>query len=117
MNKTNLCVLMSQLKFDKTGLIPAIIQNVKTNDVLTLCYMNEEALSKTLQTRRVHVWRRSKGKLMMKGETSGCVQFVKDVLVDCENNSLLVKVEQVGVACHTGEKTCYFRELKTGGTE
>ena len=113
MSKTDHCVLMSQLKFDKGRLIPAIIQDVKTNDVLTLCYMNEEALSKTLQTGKVHVWRRSKEKLMMKGETSGCVQSVKEILVDCENNSLLVKVEQTGVACHTGEKTCYHRRLRT----
>ena len=117
MNKTDHGVLMSQLKFDKDRLIPVIIQDVKTNDVLTLCYMNEEALSKTLQTGKIHVWRRSREKLMMKGETSGCVQFVKEVLVDCENNSLLIKVEQAGAACHTGEKTCYFTELRIGKRE
>jgi len=102
------------LRFDDKGLIPAVIQDEVSGDVLTLCYMNEEALRKTIDTGKVHVWRRSKGKLMMKGETSGCVQFVKKVLVDCENNSLLVKVDQVGVACHTGEETCYYRELKKG---
>ena len=103
---------MCQLKFDKQGLIPVIIQDVKTGDVLTLCYMNKEALDKTIETGNVHVWRRSKRKLMMKGETSGCVQSVKKICVDCEDNSLLIKVEQAGVACHTGEKTCYYRELK-----
>ena len=107
-----MCNSISRLRFDDKGLIPAIIQNFETNEVLTLCYMNREALDKTFETGKVHLWRRSKGKLMMKGETSGCVQFVKEIFVDCENNSILVKVEQVGVACHTGEKTCYYRKLK-----
>lgn len=103
---------MSELKFDSKGLIPAVIQDEKSSDVLTLCYMNEEALKKTIETGKVHVWRRSLGKLMMKGETSGCVQVVKKILVDCEDNSLLIKVKQIGVACHTGKWTCYYRELK-----
>ncbi len=107
-----MCGSISRLRFDDKGLIPAIIQNFETNEVLTLCYMNREALDKTFETGKVHLWRRSKGKLMMKGETSGCVQFVKEIFVDCENNSILVKVEQVGAACHTGEKTCYYRKLK-----
>ncbi len=107
-----MCDSISRLKFDDKGLIPAIIQNFETNEVLTLCYMNREALDKTFETGKVHLWRRSKGKLMMKGETSGCVQFVKEIFVDCENNSILVKVEQAGAACHTGEKTCYYRRLE-----
>ncbi len=107
-----MCDSISRLRFDDKGLIPAIIQNFETNEVLTLCYMNREALDKTFETGKVHLWRRSKGKLMMKGETSGCVQFVKEIFVDCENNSILVKVEQVGAACHTGEKTCYYRRLE-----
>ena len=107
-----MCDSISRLRFDDKGLIPAIIQNFETNEVLTLCYMNREALDKTFETGKVHLWRRSKGKLMMKGETSGCVQFVKEIFVDCENNSILVKVEQAGAACHTGEKTCYYRRLE-----
>lgn len=107
-----MCDSISLLRFDDKGLIPAIIQNFETNEVLTLCYMNREALDKTFETGKVHVWRRSKGKLMMKGETSGCVQFVKEIFVDCENNSILVKVEQVGAACHTGEKTCYYKKIR-----
>ena len=103
---------MKRLNFDEKGLIPAIIQDESSGDVLTLCYMNEDALRKTLATGKVHVWRRSKGKLMMKGETSGCVQLVKEIFTDCENNSLLIKVEQAGVACHTGERTCYYRKLR-----
>lgn len=104
--------MFEKLKFDGSGLIPAIIQDVRTSDVLTLCYMDEEALKKTLETGKVHLWRRSKGKRMMKGNTSGNVQLVKEILADCENNSLLVKVEQVGVACHTGQWTCYHSTVK-----
>lgn len=112
LEKSNACGHMSKLRFDRQGLIPAIIQDEQSGDVLTLCYMNEEALKKTIEIGKVHVWRRSLGKLMMKGETSGCVQVVKKMSVDCENNSLLIKVDQIGVACHRGEKTCYYRELE-----
>ena len=96
---------INKLKFNEKGLIPAIIQDCKTNKVLTLCYMNEEALRKTLDEGKVHVFRRSKGKLMMKGETSGCIQTVREVFADCENNSLLFRVDQKDVACHTGNFT------------
>ncbi len=112
LKKSNACGHISKLTFDEQGLIPAIIQDAKSGDVLTLCYMNQQALNKTIETGKVHLWRRSLGKLMMKGETSGCMQVVKKISVDCENNSLLVKIEQVGVACHTGEQSCYYRELK-----
>ncbi len=112
MKESEADVLVSELKFGKDGLIPAIIREMKTKEVLTLCYMNEEALRKTIEAGKVHVWRRSKGRLMMKGETSACVQMVREILVDCENNSLLIEVEQVGVACHTGEKTCFYRKLR-----
>ncbi len=103
--------MFDKIKFDAGGLVPAVIQDDKTGDVLTLCYMNTEALERTLETSRVHVWRRSKGRLMMKGETSGCFQEIKSIWVDCENNSLLIRVEQTGVACHTGEWSCYFRKV------
>jgi phosphoribosyl-AMP cyclohydrolase len=88
----------------------------KTGEVLTLCYMNDEALKKTLETGKVHVFRRSKNRLMLKGEISGHVQLVKEILVDCEGNSLVIKVEQKVGACHAGYYSCYFRRLnpKTG---
>ncbi len=99
------------LKFDSNGLIPAVIADARTNETLTLCYMNDEALKKTLETGKVHVFRRSKGRLMLKGETSGHIQLVKEVLVDCEGNSLVIKVEQKVAACHAGYYSCYYRRL------
>ncbi len=105
--------MFEKIKFNDRGLVPAVIQDDKSGDVLTLCYMNEDALRKTVETGNVHVFRRSKGRLMMKGETSGCIQKVKSISADCENNSLLVRVEQSGVACHTGEWSCYFSKLWT----
>ena len=104
------------LKFDEKGLIPAIIQDEKSGAVLTLCYMNQDALQKTLEEGKVYLFRRSKGRLMMKGETSGCVQKVKSVRVDCEGNSILFMVKQVKAACHAGYFYCYFRKLGKDGS-
>jgi len=101
--------LLAELRFDANGLIPAIVQDAENGEVLTLCYMNREAVTKTLETGLVHVFRRSRGRLMLKGETSGMIQRVKEVFCDCEGNSLLFKVEQEIAACHTGHRTCYFR--------
>lgn len=111
--------MFEKVNFDDKGLVPAVIQDYDSGDVLTLCYMNKDALEKTIETGRVHVWRRSRGRLMMKGETSGCVQEVKSISADCEGNSILVRVEQTGAACHTGEWTCYFKSLwpETGGKD
>jgi len=111
--------LTDSLKFDKNGLIPAVIVDAATGQVLTLCYMNDEAVKKTLETGKVHVFRRSKNRLMLKGETSGHIQLVKEVLVDCEGNSLVIEVEQKVAACHAGYFSCYYRRLnpKTGELE
>ena len=106
---------ISKVKFDDKGLVPAIIQDHKSGAVLTLCYMNRDALEKTLETGLVYVFRRSKGRVMMKGETSGCTQKVKSVYVDCEGNSILFKVAQKRAACHTGYFTCYFRKIGKNG--
>ena len=103
--------LIKALNFDEKGLIPTIIQDNKTDKVLTLCYMNEEALKKTLEEGKVYLYRRSKTKLMMKGETSGHIQAVKELYVDCNGNSLLFKVDQKVAACHKGYFTCYFRKI------
>jgi phosphoribosyl-AMP cyclohydrolase len=108
--------LLGKIKFNDKGLIPAIIQDEKTKEVLTLCYMNQDALLKTLEDGKVYVFRRSKGRLMLKGETSGCTQAVKSLAIDCEGNSLLFKVDQERAACHEGYLTCYFRQLKKDGT-
>ena len=107
--------LLSLLKFDDKGLIPAIIQDEKSGGVLTLCYMNKDALEKTLDEGKIYVFRRSKGRLMLKGETSDCIQRVKSLMIDCEGNSLLFKVEQVKAACHEGYFTCYFRKVDKEG--
>jgi len=108
--------LLSSIKFNDKGLVPAIIQDYKSKIVLTLCYMNKDAIEKTLDSGVVYVFRRSKGRLMMKGETSGCIQKVKSVYIDCEGNSVLFKVAQKRAACHTGYFTCYFRKLSKSGS-
>ncbi len=106
---------MKNLKFSEKGLIPAVIQDEASGKVLTLCYMNKDALEKTIAEGRVYVYRRSKGELMMKGERSGHIQIVKSICVDCEGNSLLIKVEQKTAGCHAGYFTCYFRKLGSSG--
>jgi len=107
--------ILSLVNFDDKGLIPAIIRDEKTKEVLTLCYMNKDALAKTLETGKVHVFRRSKGRLMLKGETSGCIQKVRSLAIDCEGNSLLFGVDQERAACHEGYFTCYFRRIGKDG--
>jgi phosphoribosyl-AMP cyclohydrolase len=107
--------LLGLLKFNDKGLIPAIIQDEKSGQVLTLCYMNREALEKTLGEGFVYVFRRSKGKLMKKGDASGCTQAVRSLYIDCEGNSILLKVDQKLAACHEGYFTCYFRQVDKDG--
>lgn len=107
--------LAEQVKFNKNGLIPAIVQDFKTSKVLMMGYMNKEALETTLKTGRTCFWSRSRGELWVKGETSGHVQKVKDVLIDCDNDTLLIKVEQIGGACHTGYRTCFYRKYDKDG--
>ena len=97
------------LHFDSKGLIPAIIFDARDNQPLTLCYLDREALARTLETGLVHVLRRSKGRVMLKGETSGHTQRVVGIFPDCEGNSLAIQVEQKVAACHTGYYTCYYR--------
>jgi len=102
--------LLTNLKFDDKGLVPAVIVNVTDNRVLTLCFMNQDALEKTIETGQVHVFRRSKNRLMLKGETSGHTQLVEDVFFDCEGKSLVIKVKQKVAACHAGYMSCYYRK-------
>jgi phosphoribosyl-AMP cyclohydrolase / phosphoribosyl-ATP pyrophosphohydrolase len=99
------------LQYNEQGLIPAIVQDVATGQVLMLAYMNREALEQTLSTGRAYYWSRSRDKLWQKGETSGHLQHVRDIRYDCDADTLLVIVEQEGVACHTGERSCFFRRL------
>ena len=102
--------LLTNLKFDDKGLIPAVIVDVTDNRVLTLCFMNQDALEKTIETGKVHVFRRSKNRLMLKGETSGHTQSVEEVFFDCEGKSLVIKVKQNVAACHAGYMSCYYRK-------
>jgi len=103
--------MLDKLKFNEKGLIPAIVQCAETGKVLTLCYMNREALERSLAEGFIYVFRRSKGKLMKKGETSGHTQEIVDVRADCEGNSLLFLVKQKVAACHAGYYTCYYRKV------
>jgi phosphoribosyl-AMP cyclohydrolase len=102
--------LLTNVKFDDKGLIPAVIVDVTDNRVLTLCFMNQDALEKTIETGQVHVFRRSKNRLMLKGETSGHTQSVEEVFLDCEGKSLVIKVKQKVAACHAGYMSCYYRK-------
>ena len=103
---------LSALKFDAAGLIPAIIQDYKTGTVLMLAYMNKESLKRTLKLGKTCFWSRSRKEYWVKGMTSGHFQFVKSISYDCDLDALLIKVRQVGGACHTGNRTCFYRRLK-----
>ncbi len=100
--------LLEQLKFDKDGLIPCITQDAANGEVLMLAYMNATALENTLRTGKVHYYSRSRGKQWMKGESSGNTQQVREIRYDCDGDTLLIKVEQRGAACHTGRRSCFF---------
>ena len=102
-----------QLQFDKgNGLLPAIAQDYKTNEVLMLAYINEEAWKKTLETGKAHYWSRSRNKLWLKGESSGHQQIIKEILVDCDEDTVVYRVEQLGgAACHTGHRSCFYRRV------
>jgi len=106
-----------QLKFNADGLIPAIIQEQSTGRVLMMAWMNRQSLEKTLETGKTHFWSRSRQKFWMKGESSGHTQTVKDVAFDCDGDTLLIQVEQVGAACHEGYKSCFFRSVGAAGGE
>lgn len=99
------------LKFDSQGLIPAIIQDYKTGEVLMLAYMNKISLSSTLRLGKTCFWSRSRRQYWIKGETSENFQFVKSIAYDCDLDALLIKVRQVGVACHTGNRSCFYRKI------
>lgn len=103
--------LLNELKFDDRGLIPVVTQDCRTDEVLMVAYMNKEALNKTLETGQVHYWSRSRNKLWLKGETSGHFQQVRSISIDCDGDTLLIKAEQKGAACHTGHHSCFYRKL------
>jgi len=102
---------MKNIKFNNEGLIPAIIQQYNSNEVLMLAWMNKDSLEETIKTKRTCFWSRSRKKLWRKGETSGNIQEVKDIKIDCDNDTLIIKVDAKGPACHTGQESCFFEKL------
>jgi phosphoribosyl-AMP cyclohydrolase len=103
---------MTELHYDPNGLIPAVLQDAATGEVLMVAWMNAEALQLTRSTGEAHFWSRSRQQLWHKGATSGNVMHVHQIMVDCDGDTLLVRVDPAGPACHTGERTCFFRELE-----
>ncbi|MFA6877493.1 MAG: bifunctional phosphoribosyl-AMP cyclohydrolase/phosphoribosyl-ATP diphosphatase HisIE [Fusobacterium sp.] len=103
--------VINEIKFDNKGLVPAIAQDVNTGKVLMLAYMNKEAVEKTLNEKIAHYYSKSRQELWKKGETSGNIQKIKGFYYDCDKDTILIKVEQVGVACHTGNYSCFFNEV------
>jgi len=104
-------------KFNADGLIAAIAQDAETGEVLMLAWMNAEALEATLKTGTVTYWSRSRSELWVKGETSGHTQDLVDIVIDCDQDAVLVKVRQTGAACHTGRKSCFYRSVYLDGTK
>ena len=107
--------VLTAIKFDGSGLVPAIAQQHDTGEVLMMAWMNAEAVAETLRTGRVCYWSRSRRGLWRKGESSGQVQILKSFLVDCDGDTLLLKVDQQGVACHTGHRSCFYSEAGEEG--
>lgn len=104
---------MMDIDFEKgNGLVPVIVQEVGTKEVLMLAYMSKESLEKTIETKIATYYSRSRNALWVKGETSGHFQYVKDMRVDCDNDTILLQVEQIGAACHTGHHSCFYRNME-----
>ena len=106
--------LINTLKFDASGLIPAVVQNIETNEVLMVAYMNSDTIKQTLETGRATFWSRSRQEVWVKGDTSGNYMYVKEVRVDCDCDCLVVLVNPAGPACHTGNRSCFFRKIEDG---
>ncbi|HEX2996101.1 MAG TPA: phosphoribosyl-AMP cyclohydrolase [Anaerolineales bacterium] len=105
-------VSLVEIKYDVSGLVPAIVQDAETNEVLMMAYMNRESLALTLEKGETYFWSRSRNELWHKGETSGNIQRVVEVRVDCDEDTLLIRVHPAGPACHTGNRTCFYRDMK-----
>lgn len=114
-NNNKLKPLFEKIKFNNDGLIPAIAQQYDSLEVLMMAWMNEEAIRETLKTGRICYYSRSRKKLWRKGETSGQIQTLKNFRLDCDGDTILLLVDQVGVACHTGRRNCFFEEITKDG--
>ncbi len=106
---------LDDLKYDADGLIPAIIQDVDTHEVLMMAYMNRTSLAESVKTGKTHFWSRSRQKYWMKGETRGHTQEIQEISTDCDADTLLIKVKQSGAACHEGYKSCFYRRYESDG--
>lgn len=115
-NKNSLEQVIDKLLFNNDGLIPAIAQDFETGDVLMMAWMNKEAIFETMNTNRVCYYSRSRQKLWRKGETSGQIQTLKKLRIDCDADTILLMVDQKGVACHTGRRSCFYEELCADGS-
>jgi phosphoribosyl-AMP cyclohydrolase len=111
---TGIAAALDALCFDANGLVPAIAQQHDTGEVLMMAWMNRDAVTETLTTGRVCYWSRSRGRLWRKGETSRQVQHLREFRVDCDGDTILLQVEQEGVACHTGRRACFYRAVRDG---
>ena len=109
--------IFEQFTFDKDGLIPAVVQDFQSGAVLMVAFMNKESIAKTLQTGETHFWSRSRREMWHKGETSGHIQRVRNILADCDGDAVLVQVDQRGNACHTGEYSCFFNRVLQDETQ
>ena len=114
MTDTAVDQLLTEMKFDSNGLVPAIAQQHDTGEVLMMAWMNVDAIRESLTSGRVCYWSRSRGALWKKGETSGQIQALKELRVDCDGDTILVLVDQTGVACHTGRRNCFYRAVRNG---
>ncbi len=107
--------LLDEIKFDADGLVPAIAQQFDSGEVLMMAWMNADSIAETLRSGRVCYWSRSRRSLWRKGETSGQVQALKEFRLDCDGDTILLHVDQTGVACHTGRRNCFYRAVREGG--
>jgi len=107
--------LLAEIRFDAAGLVAAVAQQHDSGEVLMVAWMNRDALEETLRTGRVCYWSRSRGRLWRKGESSGQVQRLVELRIDCDGDAVLLQVDQTGVACHTGRRTCFYRAVRSNG--
>jgi phosphoribosyl-AMP cyclohydrolase len=105
---------LDKLKYDSNGLVPIVVQDYKNGEILMLAWVNREAMEKTIATGKVHTYSRSRGRLALKGESSGHFQLVKEILTDCDRDAVVVKAEQIVAACHEGYRSCFFRKYQSG---
>ncbi|HSW46065.1 MAG TPA: phosphoribosyl-AMP cyclohydrolase [Phycisphaerae bacterium] len=108
--------VLDTLKYDAQGLIPAIVVDADSGEVLMMAYMNRNCLAESIHTGRTHFWSRSRQKYWMKGESSGHTQEIQEILVDCDMDTVLIRVKQHGAACHNGYKSCFYRRLQSDGS-